>query len=142
MSRKSVAPTAESIFNAEKVTSVASYKEIAKKAGEYQFNADSDDAKFIQSAMADTVSVHIWSEKNADGIVFTRGEATDKDGFVLPFRCFGRKGEIVKESTLTDKAKIAALVWGVCYQDGKLIDETKHSNGKCFTYPVAYLKLA
>ena len=141
VSRKSIAPTAESVFNAEKVSNVADYKAVAKKAGEFIFNTENADAKLIQSVFADLVSVRFWSEKNADGIVFTKGEATDKDGCILPFRCYGKKGEIVQERTLTGE-NLSKLVWGVCVQDGETITETKHSNGPCKKFPVAYLRIA
>ena len=141
VSRKSIAPTAESVFNAEKVSSVSEYKAVAKKAGEFIFNTESDDAKFIQSVFTDLVSVRYWSEKNADGIVFTKGEATDKDGCILPFRCYGKKGEIVNEKTIAGE-NLAKLVWGVCVQDGDTIMETKHANGTCKKFPVSYLRIA
>lgn len=144
VSRKAVQPTAESILNAESVSSVADFIAVAKKAGEYEFTSDKNDASvsLIQSVMKDAVSVRIWSEKTTDGVTVTRGESTLASGAKIPFRTYGHKGEAVAESTLTDKAKIANLVWGVCYQDGSLIEETKHTNGKCTKFPVPYLKLA
>lgn len=140
VSRKSLAPTIESVKNAVRVSSVDAYKKANHKAGEYVFDDKGEDAKLIQSVMSDIVSVRIWSEKNTDGVVFTKGEATDNDGVIIPFRCYGKKGEIVNEKTITGNA-LKSLVWGICTQDGKTIEEIRHNMGECVSYPVAYLRL-
>ena len=142
VSRKSIAPTAEMVFNAETVSTVDEYKQVAQKAGEYAFDKDSKDAKLIQAAFSGLVSVHIWSEKTTTNAIVTRGEATDADGVILPFRTYGKKGEVVPETTITDKDKLSKLVWGVCFQNGKVVDEIKHLNGACKSFPVAYLRIA
>lgn len=141
VSRKSLAPTVESVKNATRISTVDAYKKANHKAGEFIFTDKGEDAELIKQVMKDLVSVRIWSEKNADGIVFTKGEATDTDGIVVPFRCYGKKGEIVNEKTITGDA-LKSLVWGICTQDGKTIEEIRHDLGNCVSYPVAYLHIA
>ena len=128
-------PTVEAIHNAEKVTTIAQFALIAKRAGEYEFTADEELTKFFRSA----TEIKTYSEKNENGVIFNRGLAVI-NGAKYDFRIFGNKGIAMPEKVWkSDEIKNATF--GKCTQDGSTITEMKSANGKCYEYPVAYLKL-
>ena len=141
VSRKSVAPTAESINNAELVTSVADFIETSRKMGEFVFDETSEQAKLIKSVMKDAAKVVYWTEKGEDNKNHTQGLVTIGTN-EIPFRCYGKKDEAVPKTEIVKPEELAKLVWGVCFQDGNLKTETKHTNGVCKKFAVPYLRIA
>ena len=139
VSRRSIQPTAESIANSKAVASDDEFLTLAKKAGEFEFTETGKDAEMIKRIFAKADSVSYWSEKTANGITVVRGDAVINGG-KYPFRVFGVKGEAVPETTL-NKTQLKTAKWGVCFQDGVLVDEMKTTANGCRTYPVAYLKI-
>ena len=143
------APTAENIANAQSVSSVDEFLAVSAKAGEYVFTDKADEnafkgstkaLEFAKALQAVAVSVRIWCEKSTTGDTLRRGEITASNGRKYPVRLYGVKDTPVFDETTLAGDDLKKIIFGVCYQDGRLVDEMKSVGGICKTYPVIYLK--